>query len=308
MDPVPASEHLAARQHGLISRTQALALGLTRRAIDTRVASDRWRPIHRGVYLAIPLEPSWHQRLMAAVLVGGPSAVASHRSAAALWKLDGIRSAPIEISVKTGLRIPGAIVHRRRADDDPDIVSIDRVPATTIERTLLDLAAVVRPRVAGLAMDDSLRRGDTDLRRLGAVVPPLGRAGRAAFRLLLEERDERDAVAESPLETMMLRILRRAGLPPPVPQYEVHDAHGVVARIDFAYPEHRLGLETDGYRWHSGVERWRQDLRRENRLKLLGWTLLRFSWADLSDRPDQVIGQVRAALSATGSPHRLPSR
>jgi very-short-patch-repair endonuclease len=76
-----------------------------------------------------------------------------------------------------------------------------------------------------------------------------------------------------------------------------------VARLDFAYPSHRVAVETDGYRWHGSVERWRRDLRRENRLKLLGWTVLRFSWEDVQDRAELVSSQIRAALgdSASGS-------
>jgi hypothetical protein len=73
VDRSTACEELAARQHGVVSREQALAAGLTKRAIHTRVASGRWDRLHRGVYRALPLPASWHQRLMAAVLHGGPS-------------------------------------------------------------------------------------------------------------------------------------------------------------------------------------------------------------------------------------------
>jgi very-short-patch-repair endonuclease len=97
----------------------------------------------------------------------------------------------------------------------------------------------------------------------------------------------------------LLRLLKRHGLPPPVAQYEVKEGEALVARLDFAYPSLRLGIEADGYRWHSGAERWRRDLRRENRLKLLGWTLLRFSWEDVHRRPELVASQIRAALAVS---------
>jgi very-short-patch-repair endonuclease len=81
-----------------------------------------------------------------------------------------------------------------------------------------------------------------------------------------------------------------------VAQFPVLDDRVFVARLDFAYPAIRVGIEADGYRWHGNPEDWRRDLRRENRLKLLGWTLLRFSWEDVHDRPELVASQVRAAL------------
>jgi very-short-patch-repair endonuclease len=302
-----ACEELAARQYGVVSREQALAAGLTNRAIDVRIASGRWARLHRGVYRALPLSPSWHQRLTAAVLHGGSSTLASHRAAAALWNLDGIRTPPIEISVKTGLRIEGAFVHRRRVTDDPKVTVIDGIPATCIERTLLDLAAVLAPARVGRAIDDALRSGETTLAKLHLQVSAGGRPGQATFRGLLNERDERDAKTESRLEAMVLQILRRRRLPLPLPQYRVIEAGIPIARLDFAYPEYSLGIEADGYRWHSGVQRWGEDIRRENRLKLLGWTLLHFSWADVRDRPELVASQIRSALEKSqGYPRQLP--
>lgn len=309
VDPNRACEALAAGQHGLVSREQALSAGLTKRAIQARIASGRWSVVHRAVYRALPLTASWHQRLTAAVLGGGPSALASHRAAAQLWGLDGIDNPPVEISVKTGLRIEGVVVHRRRATDDPQVTIKDGIPATGIERTLFDVATVLAPSRVGRAIDEALRRGKTTLARLQMqATTSSGRSGQTTFRRLLNERDERDAQAESRLEAMLLQILRRAKLPPPHAQYRVIEAGISIARLDFAYPEHRLGIEADGYRWHSGVQRWGEDIQRENRLKLLGWTLLHFSWADVSKRPELVASQIRNALVSLGQgyPRQLP--
>lgn len=145
-------------------------------------------------------------------------------------------------------------------------------------------------------MDDALRGNHTTLHALRAELPPTGRVGRAIFRRLLEERDERDEAAESPLESRLLRILRKARLPLPVAQFEVRLDGTPVARLDFAYPDRRLGMEADGFRWHSSVGKWRADVQRENRLKLLGWTLLRFTSRDLTEQPELVVQQIRVAL------------
>ncbi len=289
---------MAAEQHGVISREQALAAGMSRRAVEHRVATGRWRAIHRGVYVPRAVPPSWHQRLLAAVLRGGPRACASHRSAAVLWELDGIEERVIEISVPTAHRIRGATVHRRPWDEAGFEV-VDGIRVTRIERTIVDLAGVVSPERAALAPDDALRRALTTPSKLGEAIEALGsrgRAGLASLRNIVARRDARDGRAESRLESALLEILRAHEIPLPASQHEVMDGSTVIARLDFAYPSVRLGIEADGYRWHGGRERWTRDIQRENRLKLPGWTLLRFSWEDVHDRPEVVAGQVRAAL------------
>jgi hypothetical protein len=81
---------LIAKQQGVLSRSQALEAGLGRGAIQHRLDSGEWQRLHPGVYRMRGASPSWEQKLMAATLWAGPESAVSHRSAAALWKLDGI--------------------------------------------------------------------------------------------------------------------------------------------------------------------------------------------------------------------------
>lgn len=282
-------------QHGVISRAQCFAAGLSPAGIKRRLGSGRWRAILPRVYVLTIMRRTWHQRVMAAVLWGGSTALASHRSAAALWELDGAKEGLIEISIAAGRRVQGITVHRRLPHDNPGKLLIERIPTTGIERTLIDYAAVARSSEAGRAIDDALRRQRTTLRAMRAHLTK-GRPGARALRRLLDARDSRDEGLESRLETALLALLRARRVPLPEPQHEVRDGDSLVARLDFAYPAWHLGIETDGFRWHSGLERWQRDLRRENRLKLLGWTLLRFSWVDVHERPADVVRQIRVAL------------
>ena len=177
---------------------------------------------------------------------------------------------------------------------------MDGFPATRPERTLLDTAAVLPIDRAGLALDDALRRGLTSLAKLRRALQAEGGSGRdgtAAMRLLLAVRDEADAEVESALEMRLMRLLRRAGAPTPVPQHEVRDRGRLVARLDFAYPELRLGIETHGYRWHAGRSRWQRDIRRENRLKQLGWVVLVYTWDDVVGDGGRVADEVSVALT-----------
>jgi very-short-patch-repair endonuclease len=68
-------------------------------------------------------------------------------------------------------------------------------------------------------------------------------------------------------------------------------------QLDFASPEHRVAVEIDGWAWHHDQERFRLDRNRQNALVLAGWTVLRFTWHDLTQRPDEVVRQIRAATA-----------
>jgi len=96
--------------------------------------------------------------------------------------------------------------------------------------------------------------------------------------------------------SVLVAILRDAGLPEPTRQYEVRNGDGVVARIDFAYPDRRLAIELDGFECHTN--RFQRDRSRQNGLVLRGWTVLRFTWADVVERPDYVVATLATALAA----------
>jgi very-short-patch-repair endonuclease len=111
------------------------------------------------------------------------------------------------------------------------------------------------------------------------------------------------------MEDRFLAICRRHRLPAPVRQHRI-DGHD----HDFAWPESRVVVETDGWAAHGTPYAFRADRARTNALQLQGWTVLRFTWQDLTDRPAQVAATVRRALAArrtTPSPPRgrpSPSR
>ena len=66
--------------------------------------------------------------------------------------------------------------------------------------------------------------------------------------------------------------------------------------LDFAFVEKMVAVEVDGWAWHSDAVRFRRDRQRQNTLVLGGWTVLRFTWHDLTQRPDGVIADIRAAV------------
>jgi len=69
--------------------------------------------------------------------------------------------------------------------------------------------------------------------------------------------------------------------------------------VDFAFPEARVAIEADGYRWHSGRARWERDLARRNSLTALGWRIVHVTWADLTQDPATLIARIKTVIGET---------
>jgi very-short-patch-repair endonuclease len=286
---------LAAGQHSLAHRAQAIELGMTPRQIDERVASGLLITQHRGVYRLAGAPPTREQAVLAACLAAG--AVVSHRSAGVLWAMRGVEAPTPEIIVPA-TRCPSlraVVVHRTDRLDPIDVCRRRRIPVTTPARTLLDLGAVAPAPVVESALEDALMRRLVTFELLTATLERLGGPGRngaGVLRALLEERDPVTAPTQSVLEDRLFQLLRRAGLPEPVRQYPVA---GVL--LDGAYPDRRLGIEADSRIWHGGRLDVQRNTDKGNRLLAHGWRVLRFTWFDVTRRAAYVVGAVRAELA-----------
>lgn len=289
---------LAAAQHGVFSRGQALACGFNRRTVDRRLSSGLWVRLYAGVYRLAGTPATWRQSLLAACLAWGDGAVVSHLAAAALWCFPGFAQANLELSVpRSRQRAHRHKVHRPMSLPPADVTKIDAIPVTTPARTLIDIAACVCAEVVEEALDDALRRNLVTIRRLRWRLEELGagRRGSAVLANLISERSAARVVPQSVFETRLLRCLRRARLPMPVVQHRVRTNRGV-AVLDFAYVDQRIAIEADGFRWHSSRQQWDQDRARANALTMLGWKIIRVTWTQLRDQPDDVTEAIRAIL------------
>lgn len=293
---------IASAQHGVFSLAQASEAGLSRYAAHRAVASGAWLRVHAGVFAIAGLPLSTHGRLMAAVLATRLRAVVSHRSAAFLHALPGGREVgPPEVMIadRSGRSIRGVKIHRPRITFDIDVRRVDGIPVTSVLRTMFDLATVLPRQELGRAFDDACRRGlmtvDEVRSRLvelqGRPVPGLRR-----MRHVASLRFQVDG-SESVLETKFFRVITAAGLPAPVPQYEVRRPDGTfVARVDFAYPNHRLAIELDGYAYHNDRAAFERDHMRDVELRAAGWTPLHFTDRNLTKQRRWVVTQVRRFL------------
>ena len=268
---------LAASQHGVFSRAQALEAGFTDKMIWSRLEAGLWARPHAGVYRIASVPASWRSRVMAASLACSPPALGSHRTAAAMWALDGSREGVIDVTTTTSgrRRLSGATVHWTRSLATADRGEVDGIPVTRPARTLIDLAAVLDEDGLEEALDSALRNKLVTVPYLERRIVLLGVKGRAGLVTLRDlVADRRGAKpAGSQAENRLRRALIDAGLPRPVRQYRLYDHLGLAAIFDLAYPEVRIGIEFDSYRHHSGAQAWRHDQTRHNRATAQGWLL-----------------------------------
>ncbi len=297
---------LAARQHGIVGLPQLRQLGMTDSGVRKRLHRGRLHRVHRGVYALTPRSLVTREGLwMAAVLACGPWAALSHRSAAHLHGLRATTRAGIDIVVPRPVirRYDGIDVHRSVTLTDQDVTAVDSIPVTTLARMILDLAAVVEQRAVERVIGDAVDQGMFDLR---ALDDQLGRnprhPGAAIVRAALGP--DRPGLTDSELEELFVAIWWPTGLPRPQTRFHVDPGDGgPLIRADFAWPDAKFDLETDGGRYHASDRRRQRDYRRDQRLKRALWDVLRVGDDQLDGEPDDVITVVWELLAP-----RLPPK
>lgn len=285
-------DRIAGAQYGLVTLDQLRRLGVPSSTVDGWRDRGRLIPVQPRVDRVAGAPESWEQQALAAVLSAGRGAAVSHRAAGRMW---GIYpgDAPVEIVVPRtrSARLRGVVVHR--TVNDIPITRRHAIPTTSAARTVIDLGAVVRDH----RVEDALDRGLTDrlftMRALEwelARIARQGRDGCGVLHRVLDRRALGDQRADGLLEPRFAQLVRRYGLPEPQFQYAIGPY-----RVDFAYPQIKLAIEVDGYSVHRTRQAFQDDRTRQNALVALGWTILRFTWADVVRRPGQVARQVDEA-------------
>jgi very-short-patch-repair endonuclease len=289
---------LAARQHGVVSIAQLRSLGLDGAAVRRRVVAARLHPVHRGIYAVGHAALSGRGRLLAAVLACGPDATLSHRSAAALWGVMPATGARVDVSTprrgRTGSS--GVRLHRVRRLDPGDVGERDGIPATTVARTLVDLADVLNERRLRRVVHEAEVLRLLDVSAVDAALSRArGRRGVAALRRLL---DVPAPPIRSELEAAFLDLCRHAAVPMPRVNARVRTA-GRVVEVDFLWPGHGLVVEADGAAVHRTRRAFEEDRRRDVELQLAGLRVARFTRRRITDAPGEVEAALRSLLAAT---------
>jgi very-short-patch-repair endonuclease len=300
---------LAAAQRGLITREQALAAGMKRWTVANALASGTWVEVRRGVYRWAASPETWQQRALAACIGRTRAVAVSHRSAAFLHGLVPVAPEPVEVVVPYGSAYSSlrriARVHRVKSPlGRGEVVPVDGLPVTSLPRTLADLAGVLAPATLAELVDRAMRRRPTDMSRTWLVhaTSNAARDRRGASRLraatgpwIPDGRGARQL--QSVLEAQVLRILMDAGLPPVRCQYEVVLPTGHRFFLDFAWPQAGVGLEVDGYAFHSDRRAFDGDRSRGNCLLAAGWRILHTTADEIRSRPRALVSAVRETLA-----------
>jgi hypothetical protein len=301
MKPDEVLARLAARQDGLFTRQQVRSEGLTDRMLDTRIVRGSIVRIEPGVFRIAGAPVTWRQRVRAATWT--EDGLASHRTAAALWELEGCRPGVVEVVTERWRRRPNASVrvHETSMLPESDRSTIDGIAVTAPPRTLVDLAAAVPAERVDAAMADACNRGLTTPGEIWECTERLLSPGRpwvSAVRRMLGPRLELGDVQPNTFELLLFRALQAAGAPRPVAQVEIRRPDGTsVGRVDWLIGA-RVIVECDSKRWHGSWRRREADLRRDRELVALGYIVLRFTWDDVANHPDLVARDVLAALYA----------
>lgn len=282
---------LAARQYSLVTRRQWLDQGLSEKQLDRAISSSAVFVVHPGVYGLRGSKPAHERDVMAACLATG--GVASHRCAAHLWRFRKFERPVVEVMVAKGHTptLPGVVVHRTRSLEAFERTFVGAIPATTQARTLLDLASVTPGLVEG-ALDGALHRRRLSLRSMERVLERAGEChpGGRLLAPLVAARLAGRRPTESELEDDLLAVIRRFGLPEPVPQYP-HRGR----RIDFAYPDLVLGIEANSVQAHSAKEDVQRNAEKAN--DLIDWWILYFTHDDVHATPEIVARRIEDAIT-----------
>jgi hypothetical protein len=289
---------IADRQHGVVSRGQLSELGVERGALEHRITVGRLHPLYRGVYAAVsPRLLTRHGRWMAAVLACGPGAALSHLAAAALWGIRG--GARVEITVPRGGRRRRDGIRLHWADLPADETTTHHgIPVTTISRTLFDLSAVVQRHElrSGFRQAEQLRL--TDPLGVGTLIDRYPRKpGVPVLKAVYEEAQRGLGIIRSELEELFQNFLTGAGLPPPLTNVLIEGME-----VDCAWPNARLIVELDGRATHDTLTAFETDRARDRRLEAAGWRVIRITWRQLVETPDEVERDLRRLLSAAPAP------
>lgn len=287
---------VASRQHGVLSRAQALAAGMTAKQIRCRLRRGDWQPVHRGVYLTSTGVLTWRARAWAGLLWCGEGACLTTDAAAYLWRLTTAEPTTITIGVphdRHPTPVEGIEVTRRRR---LRTMTLDGFPTTRLAQTVIDLAdrrdCSLDDAVA-LAARACQRRSVTQ----AALIDEL--SARRAHRWNRELRLAFGEIGEGAESLPEVWYVTRVQLPHGLPAFERQVQEDDSTRTDLKNRQYGVNLEVDGLLWHAG-EQFHGDRRRDRRAAARGEVTLRMTYLELDQIPCDLAVDVARTLTARG--------
>jgi hypothetical protein len=280
----------AGRQSGRTARWQLRDLGVGEATIA------RWKKTGYlipgdlpGVFAVGHNAPSIEGSLSEAILYSGEGAVLSH--ATALWWYGLLDRRPFAVDVST----PGRRQSRKRvkvhARRTVERVWHNGLPITSVAQALLDFAARAPLHRIRYAVAQAEYHELLDLKEINAILGR-GKPGSAKLRKALERHLPQLARTRSEMERVFLPLCERGGIP--IPEVNV-TVNGVL--VDALWRDARVVVELDGHRGHRTRAQIEKDRRNDVRLRAAGYTVLRYTWDQITQEPEVVLADLWLALS-----------
>jgi hypothetical protein len=172
---------------------------------------------------------------------------------------------------------PGVRLHRSRSLDACDTTRHQGIPITKVPRTLLDLAATVRPHRLERALAQAQRLQLYDHRAITDLIARSnGHRGTGALTKATSREDPKWTSSE--LEAWFLTLVRDAGLPEPLVNFSLAAPDHPRLEVDFYWPTHHLVVELDGWETHRTRAAFESDRGRDAALQAAGRRVVRFTW------------------------------
>jgi hypothetical protein len=296
-----------ASQHGVISRAQAAACGMTPAALRHRVRPDGpWQTLLPGVYLANTGTAGRTQLDMSALLHAGSGSVLSGLAALSRHGLRVPRTDVVDVLVPASrIRRDGPFVRLHRTARMPERVCYSgQVNYTLPPRAVADAARwLTEARTVRGIVADAVQRGLCPLDRLTEELAAGPMRGSALLRQALAEVA---GGARSVAEGDFLLLIKRARLPEPMLNPRLFAGETFIASPDCWWPRAGLAAEVDSREWHLSPGDWEQTLARHRRMTGYGITVLHVTPGQIAREPKAVIRDLSAALAAGRGRPALP--
>ena len=295
----------ASATHGILCTDDATRLDVDANALAGLVASGALVRVRRSAYV---LGDAWAdaspERRLAlctrAVLRarGSATEAASHQSALAVH---GVRlfGAPVDVvdlmgAVRRVRKTGGLRIHP--GDPSLDVVQVDGCAAMSVEVALAQVVLRHGRVAAVVSLDHALASEQADLERVIELVARLAASTRAAARAerwLREAEAASESVGETRTRLLLTDLGHRVRSQVPI----TDESGAVFARVDFLLGEHVV-VEFDGLVKYAGADgrtALAAEKHREDRLRSMGYEVVRLTWADLA-RPQRVEALIRTAM------------
>jgi hypothetical protein len=295
-EEAPDIHLVMARQHGAAATNQvrqSLRWRQQRSLIDKRI----WQQDDQRVVTSRASARTWQQQVMIATLA--TRGVASHATAARLHDFDSFnRCDEVHVTLRYQQRRhrhPGAQVHISRVLNDSDQLLVDGIPTVIIPVCLIQIAE--QPNSAMIKALEGAMRDGVSPTWIRQVASRYERPGLAGSRRLVRALDERvdGVLPRSWFQRMAARLLDDLGIPT-IEEHPIYQGSRLLAELDLAIPDLRIGLECQSWRWHATPQAQQRDAERKRKLRRLGWEIVDLWWSDL-DRMDDIVDTLRVVIA-----------